>query len=311
MDWTFLPRAYPSANGVLLHGPRPVLVDTGFGSDADELALLVERHGRPALVVNTHHHSDHVGGNHRLWSRGVPIAAHAIEAGPVNARDPGACEAVWLDQPVEPYAVERPLADGDVIDTGALAWTVLHTPGHTAGHVSLYAPEARLLVLGDLLHGDDVGWLPPPSRAPDALETALDGIARVASLGAATAVSGHGAAITDVAAACETAAARLRRWRGSPDKAAWHASKRIFTHALIVRGGMTREAIDAAIPGAGWCRDHAEVLGLEPPAFVAALIAECLRAGAAAWREGRLTALAAHRAPVPGWQRAPGRPDQW
>ena len=112
-----------------------------------------------------------------------------------------------------------------MIDTGSLAWNVVHTPGHTAGHVSLFAPAARLLVLGDLLHGDDVGWLPPPSRSPDALALAADSVARVAALRADAAVSGHGEPVADVAAACEAAAVRLRRWRDAPDKIAWHASK--------------------------------------------------------------------------------------
>jgi glyoxylase-like metal-dependent hydrolase (beta-lactamase superfamily II) len=311
MAWTFLRRAYPSANGALLHGPRPVLVDTGFGSDADELAGLLRLHGRPALVVNTHWHSDHVGGNFAMARLGVPIAAHALEAGPVNARDPQACEALRLDQPVEPYAVARPLADGDVIDTGAAAWTVVHTPGHTLGHVSLFEPAERLLALGDLLHGDDVGWLPPPSRSPDALALALDSVARVAALRAHAALSGHGEPIADVAAACEAATVRLRRWAAAPDKIAWHASKRIFTHALIVRGGMTRDEIDAAIPSAGWCADYAATLGIAPDRFAADLVAECLRAGAAAWRSGRLVALAPHRAPAPGWRTAPGMPAEW
>ena len=228
----------------------------------------------------------------------------------MNARDPEACEALWLDQPVEPYEVARPLADGDVIDTGATAWTVVHTPGHTPGHVSLFAPAERLLVLGDLLHGDDLGWLPPPSRSPDALALASDGVARVAALRAVAALSGHGEPIADVAGACAAALVRLRRWAEAPDKIAWHASKRIFAHALIVRGGMTQEEIDE-VPAAGWCADYAAMLGLAPERFAAGLVAECLRAGAAAWRGGRLEALAPHRAPAPGWRTAPGLPAEW
>jgi hypothetical protein len=162
----FFKRRYPSANSVLLHGPSPVLVDTGFGSDADVLEQWLRAQGvapdRLSLIVNTHHRSDHVGGNFRLQSRyGIPIAAHRLEAALVNARDPEACRARWLDQPVEPYQVQRPLLEGDVIDTGALRWEVLHTPGHTLGHVSLYAKSKKLLLLGDALHGDDVGWLNP------------------------------------------------------------------------------------------------------------------------------------------------------
>src|SRR5205807_1578835 len=112
----FFERPYPSANMVLIRGPRPVLVDTGFGSDLPATEGLLHAAGvAPAdlhLLVNTHYHSDHVGGNHGLQGRyGLPVAAHPWEAGPINRRDPEACGAAWLDQPVEPYTVTQPLAD--------------------------------------------------------------------------------------------------------------------------------------------------------------------------------------------------------
>ncbi|MBV8912066.1 MAG: MBL fold metallo-hydrolase, partial [Acetobacteraceae bacterium] len=81
----FFKRAYPSANSVLLTGHRPVLVDTGFGSDATELLAWLKRQGAPpeevSLVVNTHSHCDHSGGNHAFQQRfGTTVAASASEA---------------------------------------------------------------------------------------------------------------------------------------------------------------------------------------------------------------------------------------
>ena len=61
-DWLgFRPRLYPSCNFAWLRGPQPVLVDTGFGTDLEATLALLP--GEPALVFNTHWHSDHVGGN--------------------------------------------------------------------------------------------------------------------------------------------------------------------------------------------------------------------------------------------------------
>lgn len=69
----FVERPFPSSNIVVIAGDKPVLVDTGYGSDlARTEGLLAERGIGPAdlsLVVNTHHHSDHVGGNARLRGR--------------------------------------------------------------------------------------------------------------------------------------------------------------------------------------------------------------------------------------------------
>src|SRR5437588_568526 len=102
----FLPRPFPSANLILLTGARPVLVDSGYGSDADateQLVAAVVPISQLSLVINTHWHSDHVGGNHRLQSiHRVPVAAARADAEAINHRAPHACLAEWLDQPVEP-----------------------------------------------------------------------------------------------------------------------------------------------------------------------------------------------------------------
>ena len=124
-DVVVFARKFPSANMVLLEGERPVLVDSGYADGVDRtLSMLVDAGVDPdelALLVNTHYHSDHVGGNHILQERyGVEIAAHRWEANLVNRRSPHACAARWLRQPVEPYEVDRPLSDGDTISTGTL-----------------------------------------------------------------------------------------------------------------------------------------------------------------------------------------------
>ena len=82
---SFFARPYPSANVVLLHGSRPVLVDTGFGADVPALLHWLQTQdvtpAALALVVNTHFHCDHSGGNHALQAmHGVFIAAQAAEA---------------------------------------------------------------------------------------------------------------------------------------------------------------------------------------------------------------------------------------
>jgi hydroxyacylglutathione hydrolase len=129
----FVERPFPSANMVVIAGSKPVLVDSGYGSDLTRTeGLLAEQGLDPAglsLVVNTHYHSDHVGGNAGLQrTYGVPVATHRWEAEVVNRRDPEACSAEWLDQPVEPYRVDLSLSGGDEIDAGDVRLRVLHTP---------------------------------------------------------------------------------------------------------------------------------------------------------------------------------------
>jgi hydroxyacylglutathione hydrolase len=104
---TWQQRPFPDANLLLLTGSRPALVDSGFVGHAEDTAEWVRARTRDlALLVNSHWHSDHVGANGLLQSRGAGIAAGAPEADAVNRCDPGCCVAEYLDQPVAPYTVD-------------------------------------------------------------------------------------------------------------------------------------------------------------------------------------------------------------
>ncbi len=312
---SFLQRLYPSANVVLLRGSRPVLVDAGFGADSAVLLSWLEAQGAAplSLIVNTHSHCDHSGGNYAMQARyGTPIAAQADEAAAVNRRDPDACRADWLRQPIEPYHVTHPLRDGDQVSTGEVAWRVVATPGHTAGHISLHSAEHGVLVLGDALHDADVGWLNLYREGPDSLDRAAASVERLATLPAHIGYSGHGPPITDLPAAFARARRRLHSWREQPERIAWHACKRIFSHGLMLTDGLEASAIAGALLDAPWFRDHAALaFGMTPEAFVPRLMSEMVRSGAASWRACRLVATATHQVPAAGWARAPTTPAAW
>ena len=141
-------------------GPRPILVDTGFGSDLPETERLLTDLGVPPwklrLIVNTHAHVDHAGGNHGLQQAyGIPVAAGAEDAARVNSQHFNACDDWFLDHPVGHYQVSRGASGGRTSSTrGAVALTVLATPGHTPGHLFLLraggarAPAGRRLSPG-------------------------------------------------------------------------------------------------------------------------------------------------------------------
>jgi hydroxyacylglutathione hydrolase len=115
------------------------IVDPGEAGPV--IAFLDERALRPSLIFNTHHHSDHTGGNAALISRyGCDLAAPASE----KARIPG---------------ITIPLTEGTALSFGGESLRVLETPGHTAGHICLYFPQSGLLFSGDTLFSMGCGRL--------------------------------------------------------------------------------------------------------------------------------------------------------
>jgi glyoxylase-like metal-dependent hydrolase (beta-lactamase superfamily II) len=111
-------------------------------------------------IVLTHAHRDHAGGAAELARRtGAPVAAHAAdvpyaESGRVPPHDPTITAGRFLARLAggrfPAIEVARPLADGDVLAVGG-GLRVLHTPGHSPGHVSLLHEPTRVLVTGDAL----------------------------------------------------------------------------------------------------------------------------------------------------------------
>ena len=302
---------YPSANAVVAVRGARVLVDSGFGSDATRLVRALAGAGVPPealeLVVNTHAHSDHVGGNAHLQAvTGVPVAAHARDAEVVNAGGDGACRARWLDQPVARYRVDRPLHPGDVVAIGPAEWRVVAAPGHTPTHLVLHQPEERLLLLGDALHAGDVGWVDLALDGPPALDAALQTVEALDALGARWAVSGHGPPIADPPAAFADAHRRYARMRSEPERAAWHACTRILAFALMIHD-VPWDRLQAYVASRPWLRAHAaHVLALAPEDLARDLVAHLHRSGAVGREGGRAVSRTPHVHPAPAWREASG-----
>lgn len=115
------------------------VVDPTFAQPV--LDLLDQRGWRLGLILNTHHHVDHTGGNLDLKS-----ATGAVIAG-------AACDSHRLP------GLDRPLHHGDCLFLGDRPIHVMDTPGHTSGHVVFHLPDDRLLFCGDTLFSLGCGRL--------------------------------------------------------------------------------------------------------------------------------------------------------
>ena len=199
---------------------RWVLIDTGlYGSAARIERAAAARFGedaRPAAIILTHGHFDHVGTVQALAERwDVPVYAHALEMPYLTGRssypppDPtvggGAMARMAMLYPRRPIDLgSRILAlpdDGSVPGMPGYRW--IHTPGHTAGHVALFREQDRLVIAGDafvttkqesalsvLAQRVEVNG-PPAYYTPDWV-SARESVERLAALAPDIAATGHG-----------------------------------------------------------------------------------------------------------------------
>ncbi len=183
-------------NCIVIGGPEVLVVDPGSPYDEEQElldqaldALVAGGQGtagydgprRVAGVLVTHHHADHWGGAARVARRfDVPVYAHGWSAPRVGADTQlnGGETIALADEPAAPGRPARP-------------WRieVLHTPGHTPGHLALYDRVSGTIVAGDLVSGLSTVVVDPPEGDMAAY---VASIARLAELPATLLLPGHG-----------------------------------------------------------------------------------------------------------------------
>jgi glyoxylase-like metal-dependent hydrolase (beta-lactamase superfamily II) len=171
---------------VVVRGSEAAVVDTGVsGSEAAiEAALGSIDLGWDAVghVILTHHHPDHVG------SMPAVINAAAAATGYIGEGD--------LDNVSGPRELLG-LNDGDEV----FGLTVIGTPGHTAGHISLLDPVASVLIAGDALNGSNGAVAGPNPQFSEDHNEALATVGKMAGYEYETLYFGHGEPVFEGASA--------------------------------------------------------------------------------------------------------------
>lgn len=124
-----------------------ILVDTGTGNNKDYIYSKIKEAGlNPEdikLIVNTHCHYDHVGGNYLFPN--AKVAIHKIDAKALKSEDSEDTVCFLFNSKIKRHDVDIELEEGDKIKD----FEVLHTPGHSKGGICLW--DGKNLICGDTI----------------------------------------------------------------------------------------------------------------------------------------------------------------
>lgn len=170
-----------------------IIVDAGCCNEKEQQTLVsfIDKNElRPILALNTHAHIDHVCGVEFVKSKwGVEFALHAQDL-PLLEAVPSYAQSMGFRVDTVPV-VEVDLSDGMELKLGQSTIRIIHTPGHTPGHVSVYLPEEKTLLTGDTLFKESIGRTDLPGGDYPTLMRSI--FEKIVPLGGDTTVfPGHG-----------------------------------------------------------------------------------------------------------------------
>lgn len=282
-------RGWLSSNNVLaFDGDAATLVDSGYVGHAEQtLALVRDVLGgrRLARLINTHSHSDHIGGNAALQRAfGCEILIPAGIEEHVAAWDEEALLLTPARQRGDRFRHDGVVRPGEEFAMGGLAWCAWHAPGHDMEALVFHCEQRRLLISGDALWRDGFGIVfGEVMGKPGALRATRGTLDMIGRLAVDVVIPGHGAPFDDVDAALERAYRRVAAFEQDPARMARNALKACMTFNLLDLGRLPRTELESYVAGVPFFRDvGARILGMETDALASWLYGELLKANAIA-----------------------------
>jgi len=215
-----LPNVYQittrGVNIILIVEEELTLIDTGYRSSSPRVINFIHSLGRSpekiSLILITHNHPDHIGSLDEFRKlTPAKIAVHEADAGTFESQLPffklirkllslPLVSGLRPFFPNKPSRVDIKLKGGEVLrPLGGLK--VIHTPGHTPGSISLFAPKKKLLIVGDSINSRYRDLRLPPKMVSSNLSQAINSITVLSELDFETLCCGHGKPLTQDAKA--------------------------------------------------------------------------------------------------------------
>ena len=235
----FIERGYLSANHFVYRSETPVLIDSGyiqaFETTENQLNALGVDLSKVALIINTHCHCDHIGGNRKIQDlSGCNISLHPIGKHFIDTQDDWSTWWRYYGQAADFFKCTQVHQTGDILSIGPYPFEVIHTPGHAADGVVLYHRPTRTLISADTLWENDMAVITQRIEGNAAVYQIQKSLKRLAELKVDKVYPGHGQPFEDFKGALNRSLQRVAGYLADPRKVGFDLLKKIIVYTLLM-----------------------------------------------------------------------------
>jgi len=263
-DLFFIERGYLSGNHFVYRSQDPVLIDTGYISGFHQTEKLISGLGvnlsDVSLIISTHTHCDHIGGNHIIQQQsGCDIALHKVGKHYIDTRDDWSTWWRYYNQEADFFNCTRALEDGEMITLGPHDFQVIYTPGHASDGIVLYHRREKLLISSDTLWENDMAVMTLRVEGSTALFHMQQSLQKLEALDVKIVYPGHGRPFADMKKALSKCSKRIEYYLLHRDKIGEDLIKKIIVYTLLMKKRIKETAFFPTLMGTHWFKETVDL----------------------------------------------------
>ncbi|MFC1881814.1 MBL fold metallo-hydrolase [Thermodesulfobacteriota bacterium] len=263
-DLFFIERGFLNGNHFVYRSDGPVLIDTGYISGFDETEKLITQLGIElsdiSLIISTHTHCDHIGGNNRIQQKsGCDIALHKVGKYFIDSRDDWSTWWRYYNQEAEFFRCTRSVEDGEIITLGPHEFQVIYTPGHASDGIVLYNQRAKILLSADTLWQTDMAVMTLRVEGSRALFDMQASLQKIEDLDVQAVYPGHGKPFHDMPKAIARSRQRIENFLRHPEDIGDDVLKKIIVYTLMMKKIMPADTLFGYLMDSYWFKETVDL----------------------------------------------------
>ena len=263
-DLFFIERGFLNGNHFVYRSKAPILIDTGYISGFDETEKSITELGVKlsdiSLIISTHTHCDHIGGNNLIQQKsGCDIALHKVGKYFIDSRDDWSTWWRYYNQEAAFFNCTRSLEDGEIITLGPHKFQVIYTPGHASDGIVLYNHREKILISSDTLWQTDMAVMTLRVEGSRALFHMQESLQKIENLEVQTVYPGHGKPFHDMKEALLKSQKRIEHFLQHPDAIGADLLKKIIVYTLMMKKVMQADTLFGYLMGTYWFKETVDL----------------------------------------------------